>query len=111
MRHCSPGPVWLRLLGLAGSGAYAKDSGFKIMMTPKWTGFPYFEAAAKGGKAAADELGDKFVYAGADHADVCLQVETLQNFLTQKPDGIELAAIDLNAVAPVLKQARKRGVS
>ena len=41
-------------LGLAGSGAFAKDSGFKIMMTPKWTGFPYFEAAAKGGKAAAD---------------------------------------------------------
>ena len=27
-------------LGLAGSGAFAKDSGFKIMMTPKWTGFP-----------------------------------------------------------------------
>ena len=39
-----------------------------------------------------------------------LQVETLQNFLTQKPDGILLAAIDLNAVAPVLKQARKKGI-
>ena len=98
-------------LGLAGSGAFAKDSGFKIMMTPKWTGFPYFEAAAKGGKAAATELGDEFVYAGADHADVSLQVETLQNFLTQKPDAIELAAIDLNAVAPVLKQALKRGIT
>ena len=23
----------------------AQDSGFKMMMTPKWTGFPYFEAA------------------------------------------------------------------
>ena len=46
------------------------------MMTPKWTGFPYFEAAAKGGKEAANELGDEFVYAGADHADVTLQVET-----------------------------------
>ena len=58
----------------------AKDSGFKLMMTPKWTGFPYFELAAKGGKAAADELGDTFTYAGADHADPTLQVETLQNF-------------------------------
>ena len=93
------------------STARAKDTGFKLMMTPKWTGFPYFEAAAKGGKAAADELGDSFVYAGADHADVSLQVETLENFLTQKPDGIILAAIDLNAVAPVLKQARKRGIT
>src|SRR5260370_42619244 len=90
--------------------ARVKDSGFKLMMTPKWTGFPYFELAAKGGKAAADELGDTFTYAGADHADPTLQVETLQNFLTQRPDGIILAAIDLNAVAPVLKEARKRGI-
>src|SRR6476619_1457995 len=64
-------------LGVGGSGAFAKDSGFKIMMTPKWTGFPYFEAAAKGGK----------------------------------PDATELAAIDLNAVAPVLKQSLKRGIT
>lgn len=90
--------------------AFAKDSGFKLMMTPKWTGFPYFEAAAHGGRDAAKELGDTFVYAGADHPDVQLQVETLSNFLTQRPDGIILAAIDLNAVAPILKQARKRGI-
>jgi rhamnose transport system substrate-binding protein len=103
----------LLMIGLSAfplESAPAKDSGFKLMMTPKWTGFPYFELAAKGGKAAADELGDTFTYAGADHADPTLQVETLQNFLTQRPDGILLAAIDLNAVAPVLKDARKRGI-
>ena len=94
----------------AAPGAWAQESGFKLMMTPKWTGFPYFEAAAAGGRAAAEELGDEFVYAGADHADVTLQVETIQNFLTQKPDAIILAAIDLNAVAPVLKEARDMGI-
>ena len=104
------GACALAAISLTASGGSAKDSGFKIMMTPKWTGFPYFEAAARGGKDAADELGDTFVYAGADHADVSLQVETLQNFLTQKPDAITLAAIDLNAVAPVLKEARKDGI-
>ena len=88
----------------------AKESGFKIMMTPKWTGFPYFELTGEGAKAAAKELGDTVIYAGADHADVSLQVETLTNFVTQKPDAIILAAIDLNAVAPVLKQARKKGI-
>lgn len=96
-------------IGLA-APAFAQDSGFKLMMTPKWTGFPYFEAAANGGRDAAKELGDEFVYAGADHADTTLQVETIENFLTQKPDAIILAAIDLNAVAPVLKQARAAGV-
>lgn len=90
--------------------AMAKDSGFRLMMTPKWTGFPYFEAAAKGGRAAAEELGDTLIYAGPDHADASLQVETLNNFLTQKPDGIILAAVDLNAVAPVLRRARKQGI-
>jgi rhamnose transport system substrate-binding protein len=77
----------LLMIGLSAfplESAPAKDSGFKLMMTPKWTGFPYFELAAKGGKAAADELGDTFTYAGADHADPTLQVETLQNFL--QPD-------------------------
>src|ERR1700748_1478234 len=87
----------ISLLSITQLSAPAKDSGFKLMMTPKWTGFPYFELAAKGGKAAADELGDTFVYASADHADVSLQVETLTNFVTQRADGIILAAIDLNA--------------
>jgi rhamnose transport system substrate-binding protein len=50
------------------------------------------------------------IYAGPDHADASLQVETLENFLTQRPDAILLAAVDLNAVAPVLKRARKRGI-
>lgn len=101
----------LLALGLAASPALAqKTSGFKIMMTPKWTGFPYFELTGEGAKAAAKELGDELIYAGADHAEVSLQVETLQNFITQKPDGIILAAIDLNAVAPVLKQARAKGI-
>jgi rhamnose transport system substrate-binding protein len=100
----------LAMSGLAPRLAMAKDSGFKIMMTPKWTGFPYFELTGDGAKAAAKELGDTVIYAGADHAEVSLQVETLQNFVTQKPDAIILAAIDLNAVAPVLVDARKKGI-
>jgi len=100
----------LLVAGLAPRLAQAKDSGFKIMMTPKWTGFPYFELTGEGAKAAAKELGDTLIYAGADHAEVSLQVETLQNFVTQKPNGIILSAIDLNAVAPVLRDARKKGI-
>ncbi|MDR3440285.1 autoinducer 2 ABC transporter substrate-binding protein [Telmatospirillum sp.] len=98
-------------LAITPSLVEAKDSGFKIMMTPKWTGFPYFELTGEGAKAAAKELGDELIYAGADHAEASLQVETLQNFVTQKPDGIILSAIDLNAVAPVLKNARKKGIA
>ncbi len=99
----------LAMLGSTVTAAWAQES-YKLMMTPKWTGFPYFELAAEGGRDAAAELGDEFIYAGADHADTTLQVETLENFLTQQPDAIILAAIDLNAVAPTLKEARSRDI-
>jgi len=113
MRKIGIGAMFIVMVSLLGAGpasAAGKGGPYRLFMTPKWTGFPYFERAAAGAKEAAQELGDSFVYAGADHADVQLQVQTLQNFLAQKPNGIMLAAIDLNAVAPVLKQARSKGV-
>lgn len=105
-----PATLGALMSALALTSAHAADSGFRLMMTPKWTGFSYFEAARKGAEEAAKELGDSLVYAGADHADVTLQVETLQNFVTQKPNAILVAAIDQNSAAPVLTQARKRGI-
>ena len=33
----------------------------------------------------------------------------LQNLLPQKPDGIVIAALDINAPVPALRQARNRG--
>jgi rhamnose transport system substrate-binding protein len=95
----------------AGSGGGSGGSGQqRLFMTPKWTGFPYFEQARAGGEEAAGELKDKFTYSGADHADVSLQTQTLQNFLTQQPNAIILAAIDGDAVAPSLKTARSKGI-
>jgi len=92
------------------STAETKTTGFKLMMTPKFTGHPYFELGAKGAQDAANELGDTLVYSGPVNPDTSLQVETLTNFVTQRPDAIILAAIDPNAVAPILKQARKKGI-
>jgi rhamnose transport system substrate-binding protein len=94
--------------GKASGGGAA--SGNRLFMTPKWTGFPYYEAARKGAQRAADELKDKFTYAGADHPDSSQQVTTLQDFVTQQAQGIMLAAIDGDAVAPSLKQARAKGI-
>jgi rhamnose transport system substrate-binding protein len=86
-------------------------TGLRIFHTGKWTGFPYFELAQVGVAEAAAELGDTVTYGGADRPDAQLQVQTLQNFVAQDPDAIVLAAIDLNAVAPVLEEARANGVT
>jgi len=90
----------------------AADSctGLRIFHTGKWTGFPYFELAQVGVAEAAAELGDEVTYGGASEPDTQLQVQTLQNFVAQQPDAIVLAAIDVNAVAPVLEEARAQGI-
>jgi rhamnose transport system substrate-binding protein len=85
-------------------------TGLRLFHTGKWTGFPYFELAQEGVAEAAGELGDTVTYGGASEPDTQLQVQTLQNFVAQEPDAIILAAIDVNAVAPVLEEARAQGI-
>jgi rhamnose transport system substrate-binding protein len=89
----------------------AKDAGdVKIFMAPKFTGLAYFEVAKDGGQEAADDLGFQFKYIGSDKAEATEQIATLTNAIPQKPDALVVSAIDQDAVAPALKQARQRGI-
>lgn len=94
-----------------GQALAASSAGLRIFMVPKWTTYPYFEAAAKGAKKAADQLGDTFTYTGPTSPNAEQQVASLQNVLVQKPDVILLAAIEEQNVVPVLKKALARGVT
>jgi rhamnose transport system substrate-binding protein len=79
-------------------------------MAPKFTGLAYFEVARKGGEAAAKDLGFNFQYIGSDQAETTAQIQTLTNAIPQKPNALVVSAIDGDAVAPALKQARKQGI-
>ena len=81
----------------------------RVFNVPKFTGFVFFELARAGGEQACKELGAQQTYVGTTTADVEGQVSVLQNIVPQKPDVIALAALDLNAPVPTLKQARQRG--
>jgi len=94
---------------LQSSGVALADSGLRIFMVPKFTGFIFFELAHAGGQQACKELGASLTYVGTTTADVEGQVQVIQNLLPQRPDGIVLGALDLNAPVPALKQARSRG--
>lgn len=112
------GPVGRRaLLGGAIAGlatpaaprlAHAQ-SGLRVFMVPKFTGFIFFELARAGGEQAAKELGASVTYVGTTTADVEGQVQVIQNLLPQRPDVIVTAALDINAPVPALRQARRRG--
>ncbi len=90
--------------------ARAADKKYRIFMNPKFTGLSYFEVCADGAKEAAKELGVDFTYTGAERADTQLQVQSLENIVSQRPDAIIVSAIDLNAVAPPLKRAMEKGI-
>jgi rhamnose transport system substrate-binding protein len=98
------------LVVLACTAYAAPAKKYRIFMDPKFTGLSYFEVCANGAKDAAKELGVDFTYTGSEQPDVQLQVQSLENIVSQKPDAIIVSAIDFNAVAPPLIQAREKGI-
>lgn len=95
----------------AGSGdGDAGSDQVKIFMAPKFTSLAYFEVASRGGEEAAEELGFDFEYIGSEQAETTAQISTLTNAIPQMPDALVVSAIDGDAVAPALKQARAQGI-
>lgn len=94
----------------AGSASAGNAAGMKIFMVPKFTGLAYFEVARVGGERAGKELGIDFQYIGSDKAEATEEIATLTNAIPQKPAALVVSAIDGNAVAPALKQARAAGI-
>ena len=92
----------------ASSGA--STAAMKVFMSPKFTGLAYFEVARKGGEDAGKELGLDFQYIGSDKAEATEQIATLTNAIAQKPAALVVSAIDGDAVAPALRQARAAGI-
>jgi rhamnose transport system substrate-binding protein len=94
----------------AGASQPAAASSMKIFMIPKFTGLAYFEVARVGGEKAGKELGINFQYIGSDKAEATEEIATITNAIPQKPAALVVSAIDGNAVAPALKQARDAGI-
>jgi rhamnose transport system substrate-binding protein len=92
------------------TGGGTSTGDVKIFMAPKFTGLAYFEVARVGGENAGKELGFDFQYIGSDKPDATEQIATLTNAIPQKPSALVVSAIDGDAVAPALKQARAAGI-
>jgi rhamnose transport system substrate-binding protein len=80
-------------------------------MAPKFTGLAYFEVARVGGEDAGKEFGFDFQYIGSDKPEATEQIATLTNAIPQKPSALVVSAIDGDAIAPALKQAREAGIA
>jgi ribose transport system substrate-binding protein len=69
----------------------------------------FFNQINDGAKAAADKNGVKLVIFNANNQPAA-QNSAIEDYITQKVDGIILVAIDVNGVKPAITDAKKAGI-
>jgi len=99
------------LLLTSGCSRLPRNSETLFVMVPKLVGIPYFNAARDGASAEAARLGLHFFYTGPTAADASLQVDVLAGLLARHPAVLAVSCNDANALAPVLRRARRYGIS
>ncbi|MCD6443311.1 MAG: substrate-binding domain-containing protein [Thermotogae bacterium] len=102
------------LMILVGILIFSADT-IKIFMIPKFTGAPYFVATEKGAKKAVEELKAlglpiDFLYTGSSVANTEEEIRIISNLLEQNPDALIVSANDEDALVPVLKKAKQKGI-
>lgn len=99
------GALWAVLLGL---GAPAAQAATFALVTINQQAL-FFNQMNDGAKKAADAAGDKLVIFNANNVPSA-QNDAVENYVTQKVDGIVLVAIDVNGVKPAVTAAKKAGI-
>ena len=69
----------------------------------------FFNQINDGAQAAADKAGAKLVIFNANN-QAAAQNSAIEDYITQKVDGIVLVAIDVNGVKPAITAAKKAGI-
>lgn len=92
----------------AGSGKDGKQ--ITVAFVPKLQGIPYFEAMNTGGQKAAKDLGINWIYKGSTTADPGAQTDIVKSLIQQKVDVLVVAPNDPDSMAPVLADAKAKGI-
>lgn len=96
------------------SGSEGSSSGgdkkIKVAFVPKLQGIPYFEAMNTGGQKAAKDLGIQWIYKGATTADPGAQTDIVKSLIQQRVDVLVVAPNDPDSLAPILQDAKNRGI-
>ena len=98
------------LLLLTGCSRRPRNSKTLFVMVPKLVGIPYFNSARDGAAQEVSRLGLHFFYTGPTAADAGLQVDVIAGLLARHPAVLAVSCDDANALAPVLRRARRFGI-
>ena len=89
----------------------AAAAGKKFAVIPKGTTHVFWRSVEAGAKKAGEELGVEIVWKGPlKENDRAEQIKVVQQFTTQKVDGIVLAPLDFKALIEPVKAARAQGI-
>ncbi len=83
----------------------------RLAVIPKGTTHEFWKSVHLGAKQAGDEFGAEILWLGPLHEqDKDGQITVVQNFLTQRVDGIVLAPIDSQALVGPVSDAWEEGI-
>ncbi|MEH7886653.1 autoinducer 2 ABC transporter substrate-binding protein [Bacillus sp. JJ1609] len=92
------------------SGDKKKDGKYKIATVVKLSNSAWFERMENGVKKFADETGVDAYQIGPQKADAALQVQMIEDLIAQNVDAIVVVPFSPEALEPVLKKARDKGI-
>ena len=91
---------------------YKSETGkeYSIATVVKVDGIAWFDRMRDGVKQFGDETGHDTWMLGPSQADAAAQVQIVENLIAQGVDAIAIVPFSVEAVEPVLKKARDRGI-
>ncbi|WP_246235805.1 ABC transporter substrate-binding protein [Acerihabitans arboris] len=108
----------IRLCGIAlitiyGAGsAWAANNQIYIPVVSKGYQHEFFQTVKLGSEAAAKELAIKTSFVGpSDETQIAEQIQLMENTMTRQPSGILLAALDANALVPLVEMAHSKKIA
>ncbi len=92
-----------------GTTVFAKD--VYIAVISKGFQHEFWQTVKLGSDTASDELGIRSTFEGpADESKIAEQINMVENAITKRADAILLAALDTEALIPVVQKANKKGI-
>ncbi|MDK2799342.1 MAG: simple sugar transport system substrate-binding protein [Clostridiales bacterium] len=88
----------------------AKTKKYKIATVPKVSNIAWFDRMEEGVKEFAKDTGHDAFQVGPQKADAALQVQIIEDLIAQKVDAITVVPFSTEALEPVLKKARDKGI-
>ena len=103
--------LFAALLSLSLYGSAHAQEGISIVLVPGLTTDAFYITMNKGAQAAAEALGIKVDFQGAEDFNATLQIPVLDAVIAREPSAIVIAPTDTTQLIEPLRRASERGIA